>query len=323
MERKHLEYFLAIANHGSFTSAASSLRIAQPSLSYAISVLEREMGSPLFRRVGRGVVLTPLGEALLAPARQVINDFALVRTAARQVLGLVTGRLDIVATTTLAVDPLASFVGAFRRRHPGVTFNIVDAESTAAVVDVVRRGRCEVGLTEHGTAAAGMRLLDLPEQDLLAVFPPAAAVPGDPLRLEELAGLDFVTTPSGTSTRSALDSALDLAGAAPRIAVETTHRAAIVPLVLGGAGAALLPRRLAWEAGRLGAVVVPLAPPLTRRGVLVWPPGALSPTAQAFIDLVRAWPHDGGEPEAVRDPDPDPGEGLPVAGAAEAGVPHR
>ncbi|WP_046472501.1 LysR family transcriptional regulator [Allosalinactinospora lopnorensis] len=303
MERKHLEYFLAIASHGSFTSAASSLRIAQPSLSYAISVLEREVGAPLFRRVGRGVVLTPLGEALLAPARQVIHDFALVRTAARQVSGLVSGRLDIVAATTLAVDPLASFVGAFRRRHPGVTFNIVDAENAAAVVDVVRRGQCEVGLTEHGATGPGMQLLDLPEQDVLAVFPPTAPTPEDPLRLEELADLDFVTTPSGTTTRSALDSALALAGTSPRIAVETTHRAAIVPLVLGGAGATLLPRRLAWEAGRLGAVVVALSPPLTRRGVLVWPPDVLSPAAQAFVDLVRAWPPDGGEQEEGPAPD--------------------
>ncbi|MFC3999323.1 LysR family transcriptional regulator [Nocardiopsis sediminis] len=306
MERKHLEYFLAIASHGSFTSAASSLRIAQPSLSYAINVLEREVGSPLFRRVGRGAVLTPLGEALLAPARRVIDDFALVRTAARQVTGLVSGRIDIVAVTTLAVDPLASFVGAFRRRHPGVTFNIIDPESAAAVVDVVRQGQCEVGLTEHGTPAAGMHRLDLPEQDVLAVLPPTADAPGDPLGPEELADLDFVTTPSGSTTRTALESALTLAGASPRIAVETTHRAAIVSLVLGGAGAALLPRRLAWEAGRLGAVVVPLNPPLTRRGVLVWPPDVLSPAAQAFVDLVRAWPHGGDDQEEVSGPDPDP-----------------
>src|SRR5690625_4102144 len=63
--------FLTVASHGSFTSAAHALRIAQPSLSYAIRVLEREVGAPLFRRLGRGVVLTDMGEALQSPARTV------------------------------------------------------------------------------------------------------------------------------------------------------------------------------------------------------------------------------------------------------------
>ncbi|HLS33783.1 MAG TPA: LysR family transcriptional regulator, partial [Brevibacterium sp.] len=196
MERKHLEYFLSIASHGSFTSAANALRIAQPSLSYAVRVLEREVGAPLFRRVGRGVVLTPVGEALLDPARQVLHDFMRVQTAAQRVSGLVSGRIDIAAVTTLAVDPLASFVGAFRNRHPGVEFRIVDAENAAAIVDLVRRGQCEVGLTEHGISAAGMRVLELPQQEVLAVLPPSTPVPEDPLPLQRIAELDLVTTPN-------------------------------------------------------------------------------------------------------------------------------
>ncbi|QBI53630.1 LysR family transcriptional regulator [Streptomonospora litoralis] len=296
MERKHLEYFLSIASHGSFTSASNSLRIAQPSLSYAIRVLEREVGAPLFRRVGRGVVLTPVGEALLDPARQVLHDFMRVQTAAQRVSGLVSGRIDIAAVTTLAVDPLASFVGAFRNLHPGVEFRIVDAENAASIVDLVRRGQCEVGLTEHGIPAAGMRVLDLPQQEVLAVLPPSTAEPEGPLPLQRIAELDLVTTPNGTTTRSALDSALAVTGTSPRIAVETTHRAAIVPLVIAGAGATLLPYRLAMEAAGLGAVVVGLAPPLARRGVLVWPPEPLSPAAQAFIDLVsQRSPDDGAQ----------------------------
>ncbi|WP_052809977.1 LysR family transcriptional regulator [Streptomonospora alba] len=286
MERKHLEYFLAVASHGSFTSAATSLHIAQPSLSYAIGVLEREVGAPLFRRVGRGVVMTPVGEALLDPARQVLHDFMRVQTAAQRVSGLVSGRIDIAAVTTLAVDPLASLVGAFRNQHPGVEFRIVDAENATSIVDLVRRGQCEVGLTEYGIATAGMRVLALPQQEVLAVLPPSTATPDEPIPLQKLAELDLVTTPSGTTTRSALDSALALTAASPRIAVETTHRAAIVPLVIAGAGATLLPHRLALEAAGLGAVVVSVAPPLARRGVLVWPPDSLSPAAQAFVDLV-------------------------------------
>src|SRR5699024_10731476 len=123
---------------------------------------------------------------------------------------------------------------------------------------------------------------------------PSTPVPEDPLPLQRIAELDLVTTPNGTTTRSALDGALAVIGTSPRIAVETTHRAAIVPLVVAGAGATLLPYRLAMEAAGLGAVVVSLAPPLARRGVLVWPREPLSPAAQAFIDLVaEGYPDDG------------------------------
>ena len=85
---------------------------------------------------------------------------------------------------------------------------------------------------------------------------------------------------------------LALAGAPPRIAVEITHRAAIVPLVLSGAGAALLPGALARDAAALGAVVLRIEPPVARHGVLVRPPGRLSPPAEAFVDLVTHWPRD-------------------------------
>lgn len=293
MERKQLEYFLAIASHGSFTSAANFLRIAQPSLSYSIRVLEREIGAPLFRRLGRGVSLTPMGEALVGPARQVLKDFTRVQTVAQQVTGLVSGRLDIIAVTTLAVDPLASFGGEFRKRYPGIELSIVDPENAAAVIDVVRRGHCELGLTEHGISTEGLEVLDLPEQEVLAVLPPESIPPASgALSAKEFARLDVVTTPLGTTTRSVLDGVLDRVGAPARIAVEITHRAAIVPLVLAGAGATLLPRSLARDAAALGAVVVRLNPPLTRRGVLVWPPSSLSPAAQAFVDLVTNWPDD-------------------------------
>lgn len=299
MERKQIEYFLAIAAHGSFTSAANSLRVAQPSLSYAIRALEKEVGAQLFRRLGRGVSLTPTGEALLAPARQVVRDFTKLHTAAQRVTELVSGRLDIVAVTTLAIDPLASFVGDFRNRYPGVGLSISDPENAAAVIDVVRRGDCELGLTEHGIAAEGLEKLHLPKQEVLAVLPPNTelSAPG-PVSVRELATLDIVTTPPGTTTRSAVDGVLAGIGATTRIAVEVTHRAAIIPLVLAGAGATLLPSRLAHDAASLGAVVAPLDPPVTRHGVVVFPPGALSPAAQAFVDLVaHSFAPDGTAPE--------------------------
>jgi DNA-binding transcriptional LysR family regulator len=96
-----------------------------------------------------------------------------------------------------------------------------------------------------------------------------------------------VSTPVGTSTRRHLDEALARTGREPTISVETDQREAIVPLVLAGAGAALLPRALGDLAAQRGAIVVPVVPGLRRSIALVYRPGALSPAASRFRDLAH------------------------------------
>jgi DNA-binding transcriptional LysR family regulator len=288
MERRQLEYFLAVVQYGGFTSAGRRLRVAQPSLSQAIRTLERDLGAPLFHRVGHGVTLTPAGEALVRPAHQVLRDLATARSSVENVSGLMGGRLDIVALTTLAVDPLADFVGRFRTLYPLVDVRITDPEHDSAVAGMVRSGESELGLTEGQGDLDGLRSLQLEAQEYLAVLPPDYEPPRSaPLSVSELAAMPLVATPNGTAMRSLVDHALTVRGKPPRVAVETTHRAAIVPLVLAGAGASLLPRAIAEDAGRRGAVVTITSPRLVRTVRLMWRNQPLSPAAAAFVNLAN------------------------------------
>ena len=100
MELRQLRYVLAVVDHGGFTRAAAAEHIAQPSLSQAIRVLERELGVELFYRLGRRVTLTPAGEAIIGPARQVLRDLATVHAVVADVQGLRAGHLDMVALPT-------------------------------------------------------------------------------------------------------------------------------------------------------------------------------------------------------------------------------
>jgi len=287
MDRRQLEYFLAVAGHGSFTSAAAALRVAQPSLSYMIRTLERELGTALFHRLGRGVKLTPEGEALVVSAQQVLRAFGSAQASVRRVSGLQAGRLDIVTITTLAVDPLARFVGEFRRAYPGIDVRIEDPGHAAAVTEMVRIGECELGLADFSTPSVGLRALELREQEILAVLPADAELaPDQALNIADVAALDLITTQPGTTTRTLLEQSLAGAGIPLRIAVETPHRAAIVPLVLAGAGAALLPRPMAEDAGRQGARTARIDPPIVRRVRLLWRGQPVSHPAQAFIEMV-------------------------------------
>jgi DNA-binding transcriptional LysR family regulator len=283
MELQQLRYAVAVADEGSFTAAARACFIAQPSLSQAVKTLERELGAALFHRLGRRVILTAAGEAFVPAARETLRALDTVRAGVAAVAGLVAGRLDLVALPTLAVDPVAPLVGRFRRDHPQVLVRLLQPDDVAGVVADVRSGAAELALTEAALAGERLVVHALGPQDVVAVLPPGSRRPRRALGVDRLAELPLVTLARGTSTRHLLDDALAAVGATPTIAVETDQREALVPLVLAGAGATIVPRAMAETARRLGAVVTPLDPPITRALALVHRAAPLSPAAAAFV----------------------------------------
>jgi LysR family carnitine catabolism transcriptional activator len=284
MDLRRLRLFLAVVDEGGFTRAADAMFVSQPSVSQAMRELEEELSTPLFHRVGRGVVLTSAGEALVSPARQVLRDVEVGEAAVASVTGLLTGRLDLCSLPTLAVDPVAPLVGAFRLAYPGVTLALADPDDSADLVHLVSTGACELGVDAQ-PAPGRLESLGLGSQDLLAVFPPGTLGPRGAIGIDRLAEFSLVTSPEGTSTRRLLDDACASAGVTPRISVVTEQREAILPLVLAGAGATLLARPLAETAERLGAVIAPLRPRVTRDVFMLHRAGPLSPAAQAFIEI--------------------------------------
>jgi DNA-binding transcriptional LysR family regulator len=284
MELHQLRYALAVADHGTFTAAAEASFVAQPSLSHAVRTLERELGAPLFHRLGRHIALTAAGEAFVPSAREVLRAVDTVRAGVAAVVGLDAGHLDLVALPTLAVDPITPLVGAFRTAHPGVTVRLAHPEGTTELVELIRSGSSEIGVTELPVDAERIATHPLGRQELVAVLPPGSPRPRR-LELAALARRPLVTQRRGTSTRDAVDAALATVGAEATVAVETDQREAIVPLVLAGAGAAVVPRPMATLAQRDGAVVAPLRPPLWRQLGLIHRDAPLSPAAQAFVTL--------------------------------------
>ncbi|HEY2301756.1 MAG TPA: LysR family transcriptional regulator [Acidimicrobiales bacterium] len=287
MDIRQLRAVVAVVEHHGVTRAAEELHVAQPSLSQTIQSLEREVGVELFHRVGRRLVLSAAGEALLGPARQVLRDMATVAASVAEIRGLTAGRLDLVAEPTLAVDPVARLIGAFRVAHPKVVVHLAEPEGAAEVVQRLADGRSELGLAELPMSGPGLITEEMEVQDVLVVRPPGSEAMPAGLAVGDLAGVPLVTTPIGTSSRALVERTLAAASVTPVVAVETGQREALLPLVLAGAGTALLPRPLAEEAGRRGAVVADLRPPLRRSVGLVYRRAQLSPAARAFVELAR------------------------------------
>jgi DNA-binding transcriptional LysR family regulator len=283
MDERKLELFLAIADEGSLTAAADRMHVAQPSASQALQTIEREYGVELFRRTGRRLEPTAAGEALVAPARDAIQALRAAADAVRAVAHLEQGTLRLAALSTLASDPLAELIGSFRREHTGITIRVDEPEGVAALTKLVRQGACELALVHLPVAGRDLVSVSLGTQHLVLVFPPGSPADGTPLPVGALAATPLVVAPLGTSTRTLLDQLLAGAGVEPSIAVETAAREAVIPLVLAGAGAALLPRSIAADARKRGAVVREPRPRVRREIGLIHRPGGLSTAGAAFV----------------------------------------
>src|SRR3954452_21276440 len=288
MEVRQLEYAVAVADHGGFTKAAMAMHVAQPSLSHGVRTLEGELGVELFARLGRSVQTTSAGELVLDAARRVLRDMAELTAVSAAVRGVQIGRLELVVLPTLAVDPVAGLIGQFRRLHPGTTVRVREPEDAATIERQVASGRAELGFTDLTVGGAGLVRVTLFRQEVLAVFPPGTEVGEGPMTTAELSQLPLIVTPQGTSTRRLLDRAFTRNRAEPNIAVEINHREAIVPLVLAGAGATLLPEPLALGAVEQGAIVRSLKPPLSRRIGVLHRRAQLSPAAAAMLELAQS-----------------------------------
>jgi LysR family transcriptional regulator, carnitine catabolism transcriptional activator len=291
MDLRHLEYVVAIVDHGGVGRAATALHVAQPSVSASVRRLERELRIDLFDRVGRRLVLTDAGATVVDHARQLLAGRERLEAELAEQRGLLAGTLRLVSLPTLATEPLTELVVRFVAAHPGVHVEIAEPVDADDLERLVSDGRSELGVTDLALTSRSLRHVHLTDQRIVAVLPPAssaehgAAPPPPTLTARDLAELPLITTPAGTSTRTLLDQVLRRHQLTADIVVETSHREAIVPLVLAGTGATVLPAPLARDAAGRGAVLADLDPPVRRRIGLVHRPAPLSPAARAFRDI--------------------------------------
>ncbi|KAA5830552.1 LysR family transcriptional regulator [Saccharopolyspora hirsuta] len=285
MDARQLGYFLAVVDHGGVSRAAVALHVAQPSLSQAIRSLERDLGQDLFRRIGRRLVLTDAGRALIEPARQVVRGLETARASVESVTGLAVGRVEIAAMPSQAVEPLSGFIRTFVEQHPGLSVTVKAAHTASGVVEMVRSGAAELGLlaSTEPLAEAGLAVTPAGRQRFVLVAGADGPLAGmREVRWEDLAGQRVIAGQPGTGMRRVVDE-IRASGVDLRQVVETEHRETILPLVLAGVGVAVLAESWAPLARRAGALVLDLLPEAHLHVAVVSRTDALTPAAAAFL----------------------------------------
>jgi len=145
MEFRQLEHFVAVAEEHSFTRAAKRTNIVQSGLSMSIRALEEEIGTKLFERNTRGVMLTPAGEAMLPDARRAIAAVDSARVSVGATQGLLRGTLMLGVAQAQDPHRMAGLIGRFHEQYPGVTLRIQQGNGTT-LLDAVAEGKLDLAL---------------------------------------------------------------------------------------------------------------------------------------------------------------------------------
>ena len=150
MEFGQIEAFAAVVKNSSFSKAAIELGITQPSLSARIIALEKELGDPMFHRLGRGVRLTDEGRTLLPYVERAMDSLRNAREALEANKNASSGQLVIGAARAVSAYVLPGILQAFRERHPGVDVAIKTGRSSQ-LLDLVLSEEIQVGITRAFT----------------------------------------------------------------------------------------------------------------------------------------------------------------------------
>jgi LysR family nitrogen assimilation transcriptional regulator len=247
---KQLEYFVRVAEMGSFSKAASILNIAQPALSKQVRLLETDLHVTLLTRNGRGVVLTEMGQRLFDHSIGILQLVARVSEEIEAARDVPSGRIVIGLPPSMGRRLTLPLVDAFRRSFPQARLAIVEGLS-AHLTEWIATGRVDLGLIhnpEPNPAIEVTRVLD----EVLGLVGPVSARPGKlkPLPLAELAEYPLILPERSHALRRLLETQAALAGLKLNVVLEVSSVQSILELVAAGHGYGVLGQTALAASGR-------------------------------------------------------------------------
>jgi DNA-binding transcriptional LysR family regulator len=263
MELHHLRYVRAVVRTGSVTAAAEAEFVAQPSVSKQLRSLERELGVPLFHRVGRKVVPTDAALALADCADRVIDEIGATLASISGPESSLGGSLRMCATETVADNLLPPALAQLRVRFPRCHV-LVEMLGTDDAIQRVLSDDFDLAVVVLPLADSRLDVVPiLSEEVLLAVGKGHPWIGREQMAVAEaLAEPNLLLSMPGLGLRAMVDRAAQSAGVSIKATFELRSQQAILALVAGGGGIALAPKMSLEH--RSDVVAIALEPPLSR-----------------------------------------------------------
>jgi DNA-binding transcriptional LysR family regulator len=261
-----------LAAHGTIAATARACSLTPSAVSQQLSLLQREAGTPLLVRDGRGVLLTEAGRTLVAHAERVLAELEDASASVAALSESVSGVVRLAAFPTAASSLVPAAIAATRAAHPEVRVLLEEAETTEGIA-ALRAGRLDLLIVYEynllpDITDAGIELTPLVTESLLAAVPTGVRLPRGRLRLAVLRDQPWIAPRSDTALRATLERACGLAGFAPRLDYTSDDYTVILALVAAGLGVSLVPP-LAAESVSATLRLRPVAEPALSRRVSV------------------------------------------------------
>ncbi|QHE85604.1 LysR substrate-binding domain-containing protein [Hydrogenophaga sp. BPS33] len=293
MDLKQLEYFVRVAELGSFTRAAIALNVAQPALSRQVRLLEVELRQNLLVRNGRGATPTEAGTLLLAHGRGILHQVERAREELGRVRGALAGRVAIGLPPSLARVITVPLTRAFRQQLPQASLSISEGLSMS-MREALVTGRLDIAVLYNALPSPDLEISPLQDEELVLVEPRPPGLSEDPpplpMPLREVAVLPLVIPSRPNAIRMHVETEMANIGCRPNIALEIDGVSAILDLVADGVGAALLAPNAVLSSIRPSAYRMRAVcdPPLrTRLCLAVSSQRPATLTQQKTLELIR------------------------------------
>jgi DNA-binding transcriptional LysR family regulator len=251
LDVKQLRVLRAVAEHGSFSSAADALAYTQPAISQQIAALEKHAGTTLVDRGSRGVRLTDAGRALVEHADVVIARLAAAEAELEAIAGIRGGRVRLSSFPTAGASLLPPAVAEFTRRHPDVELNFVEREPEDAV-QMLRAAELEIAIVfEYGglnhpqfdRLYEGIELHHLVDDPMYLALPRGHSLATKArVRLQDVAGETWIQESGAHSWCGGFhEAACAAAGFQPTVGFQSDDYNVVQGLIAAGVGISLLP----------------------------------------------------------------------------------
>ncbi|MGH8699750.1 MAG: LysR family transcriptional regulator [Burkholderiales bacterium] len=243
MDLKQLEYFVRVAEVGSFTRAATLLAVTQPSLSRQIRLLEVELRQTLLLRDGRGVQPTDAGSVLLKHARGMLLQADRARQDVKELRGAAVGRVVVGIPSSVGRFLSTPLAFAFREKFPRAALSILEGQTY--IMEWLSMGRVDVGIVANPLPLRGIETTPLITEPLYLVgaseSPGAQLRIGTPVALKDLPKFNLLLPSRPHAIRIYLESQLAQRGLMLEVAWELDAFSTLLDLVRKGFGHAVVP----------------------------------------------------------------------------------
>jgi DNA-binding transcriptional LysR family regulator len=285
MDLKNYIAFLAVADQSSFSRAADVLYITQPAVSKRIALLEQNLGTLLFDRIGHKVILNEAGKALYPIAQRIKQNFNESHQVINDLSSEISGHLSLVTSHHIGLRRLPNSLKQYAKQHPKAQFDIAFMDSEDACQEI-EKGNYELAVvTLPLKPPKKLKLTPLWDDSLVIAVAPNHQLAGkENLTLDELARYSAILPAIGTYTRTIIEDPIIRKQGSLNVVLETNYLETIRMMVSIGLGWSALPRAMLAD----DVIEVPIEGLEIHRklGIVIHAERTLSNAGKALVELL-------------------------------------